>query len=62
MRRLVLGLLRPFAFAAVFRFRLYAEGVRTMLGVPHDDGPDPVIGIRLTMGAAASFTGLGLEL
>lgn len=48
--------------AAVLCFRLYAQGVCAMLGVPHGDGPDLVIGALLTMGAAASFTGLGLEL
>jgi hypothetical protein len=49
-------------FAAVLCFRLYAEGVCAMLGVPREDGADLVIGTWLTMGAAASFTGLGLGL
>lgn len=49
-------------FAAVLCFRLYAEGVCAMLGVPREDGADLVIGTWLTMGAAASLTGLGLGL
>jgi hypothetical protein len=49
-------------FAAALCFRLYAEGVCALLGVPREEGPELVIGAWLVMGALASFTGLGLEL
>lgn len=49
-----------FAFAACFR--LYAEGVCAVLGVPREDGPELVIGTWLAMGALGSLTGLGLDL
>jgi hypothetical protein len=41
---------------------LYADGVRAVLGVPHEDGPDPQIAPWPASRAAASFPGLELEL
>jgi hypothetical protein len=49
-------------FAVVLCFRLYAQGVCTLLDVPADDGADLVIGSWLTMAAVTSFAGLGLGL
>jgi hypothetical protein len=49
-------------FAAALCFRLYAQGVCALLGVPPDDGPDLVIGSWMAMFAVTSFTGLGLRL
>jgi hypothetical protein len=49
-------------FAAALCFRLYAEGVCTLLQVPRDDGPSLVIGSWIAMFALTSFTGLGLRL
>jgi hypothetical protein len=49
-------------FAAALCFRLYAEGVCAVLGVPRDDGADLVVGSWLTMAALGSIAGLGLEL
>jgi hypothetical protein len=49
-------------FAVVACFRLYAEGVCALLGVPPEDGPELVIGAFFAMGALASITGLGLDL
>jgi len=48
--------------AAVACFRLYAQGVCALLGVPPEDGPELVIGAFFVMGAFASITGLGLDL
>jgi hypothetical protein len=49
-------------FALALCFRLYAQGVCTLLDVPPDDGPNLVIGSWMAMGAVTSFTGLGLRL
>jgi hypothetical protein len=43
-------------------FRLYAEGVSAVLGVPREDGPELVVGAWFAMCALGSLTGLGLDL